>query len=64
MQQPERLEKAADQTVLMTAMRLLTVLALVTILGTTLAACGRCGDFVWSSMGQIGACHSDAPPQQ
>jgi hypothetical protein len=36
-------------------------------MGTMLAACGRCGDFVWSSLGPIGpmgACHSDPPPQQ
>ena len=48
------------------ALRLLCVLAM----GTMLAACGRCGDFVWSSLGPIGttgpmgACHSDPPPQQ
>jgi hypothetical protein len=40
-------------------LRLAGVLAVVTILGTMLAACGRCGDF----LGQIGACHSDPPPQ-
>jgi hypothetical protein len=40
-------------------LRLLAVLAL----GTMLAACGRCGDFLSSSLGQIGACHSDPPPQ-
>jgi hypothetical protein len=48
----------------MKAIRLLGVLATIALLGATLAACGRCGDFVWSSLGQIGACHSDAPPQQ
>ncbi len=45
------------------ALRLLCALAM----GTMLAACGRCGDFVWSSlgpMGPLGACHSDPPPQQ
>ena len=40
------------------ALRLLCLLAM----GTMLAACGRCGDFVGQS--QIGACHSDPPPQQ
>jgi hypothetical protein len=40
------------------ALRLLCVLAL----GTMLAACGRCGDFLGSSQSQIDACHSDAPP--
>jgi len=39
------------------ALRLLCVLAL----GTMLAACGRCGDFLGSSQSQIGACHSDSP---
>jgi hypothetical protein len=42
------------------ALRLVGILAI----GTTLAGCGRCGDFVWSSLGQIGACHSDAPARQ
>ena len=48
------------------ALRLLCILAM----GTMLAACGRCGDFVWSSLGPMGplgpmgACHSDPPPQQ
>ena len=48
------------------ALRLLCVLAM----GTMLAACGRCGDFLPSSlgliglMGALGACHSDPPPQQ
>ncbi len=45
------------------ALRLLCALAM----GTMLAACGRCGDFVWSSLGpagSLGACHSDPPPQQ
>jgi hypothetical protein len=41
------------------ALRLLCILAM----GTALAACGRCGDFLSSSMGQIGACHSDSPRQ-
>jgi hypothetical protein len=45
-------------------MRVLGVVAMAVLLGTTLAACGRCGDFVWSSLGQIGACHSDAPARQ
>jgi hypothetical protein len=40
------------------ALRLLCLLAM----GTMLAACGRCGDFLGQS--QIGACHSDPPPQQ
>jgi hypothetical protein len=40
------------------ALRLLCVLAM----GTMLAACGRCGDFLGQS--QIGACHSDPPQQQ
>ena len=44
-------------------MRVLGVVAMAVLLGTTLAACGRCGGFLWSSSGQIGACHSDAPPQ-
>jgi hypothetical protein len=38
--------------------RLLCLLAM----GTMLAACGRCGDFLGQS--QIGACHSDPPQQQ
>jgi hypothetical protein len=41
------------------ALRLLAVLAM----GTMLAACGRCGDFLGSSQTPIGACHSDAPPR-
>ena len=45
-------------------MRLLGVVAMAVLLGTTLAACGRCGDFLSSDLGQIGACHSDAPRQQ
>lgn len=40
------------------ALRLLAVLAM----GTMLAACGRCGDFLPSGQSQIGACHSDSPP--
>jgi len=36
----------------------------VLLMGTLLAACGRCGDFWPSSQSQIGACHSDPPPQQ
>jgi hypothetical protein len=40
------------------ALRLLCLLAM----GTMLAACGRCGDFLGQS--QIGACHSDPPQQQ
>jgi hypothetical protein len=43
--------------------RVLGVVATVALLGAALAACGRCGGFLWSSSGQIGACHSDAPPQ-
>ena len=48
------------------ALRLLCALAM----GTMLAACGRCGDFLSSSLGPMnplgpmGACHSDPPPQQ
>jgi hypothetical protein len=41
------------------ALRLLAVLAM----GTMLAACGRCGDFLGSSQSEIGACHSDSPPR-
>jgi hypothetical protein len=41
------------------ALRLFCVMAM----GVTLAACGRCGDFLSSSQGQIGACHSDSPRQ-
>jgi hypothetical protein len=41
------------------ALRLMGVLAMAAML----AACGRCGDFLSSSLGQIGACHSDPPPQ-
>jgi len=41
------------------ALRLLGVLAIAAML----AACGRCGDFLSSSLSQIGACHSDHPPQ-
>ena len=63
-QQPEQFEGAAGRRVLPTTLRLLGVLAVVTILGTSLAACGRCGDFLSSSLGQIGACHSDAQPQK
>jgi hypothetical protein len=40
------------------ALQLLCLLAM----GTMLAACGRCGDFLGQS--QIGACHSDPPQQQ
>jgi len=51
------------------AVRLLCTLAM----GTMLAACGHCGDFLSSSLGPMGpmsplgpmgACHSDPPPQQ
>ena len=41
------------------ALRLLGFLAV----GLSLAACGRCGDFLSSSQGQIAACHSDSPRQ-
>jgi hypothetical protein len=37
------------------ALRLLCVLAM----GATLAACGRCGDFLSPTQSQIGACHGD-----
>jgi len=64
-QQPEQFQPQAGPTVLTTArergaqaLRLLAVLAI----GTMLAACGRCGDFLGQS--QIGACHSDPPQQQ
>jgi hypothetical protein len=58
-QQPQQFESASCRRVLPTTLRMLGVLAMVTVLGTMLAACGRCGDFLSSS-----ACHSDAPPQQ
>jgi hypothetical protein len=65
-QQPEQFQPQAGPIGRVTAktrgaqaLRLLAVLAL----GTTLAACGRCGDFLGSSQSQIGACHSDPPPQ-
>jgi hypothetical protein len=45
-------------------LRLASVVAMAVLLGMTLAACGRCGDFLSSSLGQIGACHSDAPARQ
>jgi hypothetical protein len=57
-QRAERLQKDWRSR----ALRLLCALAM----GTMLAACGRCGDFVWSSLGpmdSMGACHSDPPPQ-
>jgi hypothetical protein len=63
-QQSEQFQPRAGQTVPTPArkrwgraLRLLAVLAL----GTMLAACGRCGDFLGSSQSQIGACHSDRP---
>jgi hypothetical protein len=63
-QQSEQVQPRAGQAVPTTArgrgaqaLRLLAVLAM----GTTLAACGRCGDFLGSSESQIGACHSDRP---
>jgi hypothetical protein len=45
-------------------MRALGIVVMAVLLGATLAACGRCGDFLSSSLGQIGACHSDAPARQ
>jgi hypothetical protein len=66
-QQPEQLQEKAGRMVSMTTrdwrgqmVHLLGVL----LMGTMLAACGRCGDFWPSSQSQIGACHSDPPPQQ
>jgi hypothetical protein len=66
-QQPGQFQEQADRPVPVTtrgwgarAVRLLGIIAL----GTMLAACGRCGDFLSSDLGQIGACHSDAPRQQ
>jgi hypothetical protein len=59
-QQPEQFERASCRRVLPTTLRLLGVLAVVTILGTMLGACGRCGDF----LGQIGACQKDPSPKQ
>jgi hypothetical protein len=66
-QQPEQLQEKAGRMVPMTTrdwrgqtVRLLGVL----LMGTMLAACGRCGDFWPSSQSQIGACHSDPPPRQ
>jgi hypothetical protein len=41
------------------ALRLLCLLAM----GATLAACDRCGNFLPTSLGQSGACHSDPPPR-
>jgi hypothetical protein len=65
-----QLEKNAGQPVAMTAqlwrpraIRLLGALAMVTMLGPMLAACGRCGDFLSSSQTQIGACQKDPSPQ-
>jgi hypothetical protein len=45
--------------------RLLRVARLACLLAAAmaLAACGRCGDFLSLSQDQIGACHSDPPPQ-
>ncbi|HEY3640905.1 MAG TPA: hypothetical protein VGL31_07420 [Xanthobacteraceae bacterium] len=42
------------------ALRLLCLFGI----GAMLAGCGRCGDFWPWSQSQIGACHSDPPPQQ
>ena len=44
----------------LTAFRLLCLIGIATML----AACGPCGTFLPSSQSQIGACHSDSPPQQ
>jgi hypothetical protein len=66
-QRVEQIQERTGQLVALTtndrpvrALRLLGVLAI----GAMLAACGRCGDFLPSSLSQIGACHSDPPPQQ
>ena len=69
-QQPEQFQQSSFETAgesrplrmrpeCARALRLLCLLAM----GATLAACGRCGDFLGSSQSQIGACHSDPPPQ-
>jgi hypothetical protein len=66
-QQPGQFQEQADRPAPVTTrdwgtrtVRLLGIIAL----GTMLAACGRCGDFLSSDLGRIGACHSDAPRQQ
>ena len=69
-QQPARFQEATGRPAPIAAndwhvraLRLLCILAM----GTMLAACGRCGDFLPSSlspMGPMGACHGDPPPQQ
>ena len=59
---PQRGERLLDDWHIR-ALRLLCILAM----GAMLAACGRCGDFPWSSLGpmdSMAACHSDPPPQQ
>jgi hypothetical protein len=57
LQQPPHAQTATDWRV--RTLRLLCILAM----GMALAACGRCGDFLSSSQGQIGACHSESPRQ-
>jgi len=65
-QQPEQFQEQAGRIALRSAndwsVRALRLLGLLAI-GLSVAACGRCGDFL-SSQSQLGACHSDPPPQQ
>jgi hypothetical protein len=63
--EPE-IQRAADvrglirpKPALLRALRLGCVLAAA----MALAACGRCGNFLWSSQDAVAACHSDTPPQ-
>jgi hypothetical protein len=67
MQQPGQFHEEAGRTIRMSAknrgIRALRLLCLFGI-GAMLAGCGRCGDFWPWSQSQIGACHSDPPPQQ
>jgi hypothetical protein len=66
-QQPEQFQEPAGRIAPKRAIdwsvRALRLLGLLAI-GLSLAACGRCGDFLPSSQSQLGACHSDPPPQQ
>ena len=67
MEQPGQFHEAAGRILRMSAknrrIRALRLLCLFGI-GAMLAGCGRCGDFWPWSQSQIGACHSDPPPQQ